>query len=276
MNHKTLIAFPADSFYFGGYGNTLPHSFAIGKFVVTESLWKEVMGEAHDGSLARSDNHPLDNVTWLECLYFCNAWSRKEGLKPVYVLPPKSILEDIWELDPYSDIDHEQRAFHDLFTGITQDLCASGYRLPLELEWEYARRSGIRNPKHCFQYAGSNEVDEVAWYEDNCLIDDCLDLHPVGQKKPTQFGLYDMSGNVYEWVWNWYSSEQSEIPTGPSRGTQKVLRGGSYDSAAWYLQYGHDRARCEPTSSDDGYGFRVCRSLSSLESWEGEIAEPYR
>ena len=84
--------------------------------------------------------------------------------------------------------------------------------MPTEAEWEYAARGG-----QSFKYAGSDNLDEVAWYDGNSA----RETHPVGQKKPNGYGLYDMSGNVYEWVWDWfgdYNTANTTDPTGPYSG----------------------------------------------------------
>lgn len=126
------------------------------------------------------------------------------------------------------------------------------FRLPTEAEWEYAARGG--NQSHGYKYAGSNTIDDVAWYDDNSNNQ----THPVGYKQANELGLYDMSGNVREWCQDWsdsYSSEAQTNPTGPSNGSIRVLRGGSWSSYARYCRVSY-RYFDTPGSLHNYYGFR--------------------
>ncbi|MCL2302764.1 MAG: SUMF1/EgtB/PvdO family nonheme iron enzyme [Lentimicrobiaceae bacterium] len=118
-------------------------------------------------------------------------------------------------------------SWHDVQTFITRlnSFTGKNYRLPTEAEWEYAARGG--NKTNRYQYSGSNNLDEVAWYSGNSLTK----LHPVGSKKANELGLYDMSGNVWEWCndwWGLYTDAPQTNPTGPATGTFRIIRGGSY------------------------------------------------
>ena len=133
------------------------------------------------------------------------------------------------------------------------------YRLPTEAEWEYAARGG--NKSKGYKYAGSNDVDKVAWHYANSGNK----THPVGTKQPNELGIYDMSGNVWEWCNDWYYEKYYKIsptnnPTGLLRGEQRVLRSGSWN----YSNYGcrvADRSLNYPPSSYSYSGFRLVRAF---------------
>lgn len=132
-------------------------------------------------------------------------------------------------------------------------LTGKNYQLPTEAQWEYAARGGKKG--YGCLYSGSFAIDKVAWYDGNS--GNCR--HSVKQKQPNELGLYDMSGNVWEWCQDWYGSYSSDSqtnPQGPSSGSYRVLRGGS-----WYISAQNCRvslrSRNTPSYSNDGYGFRV-------------------
>lgn len=128
------------------------------------------------------------------------------------------------------------------------------YRLPTEAEWEYAATGGSQN-KLRYRYAGSNTLEEVAWYANNSSIK----THPVGQKKANELGLYDMSGNVWEWCQDWfglYSSQMQTNPKGANSGYERVFRGGSWNYGAIRSRV-HYRSKGIPSSFDFIIGFRI-------------------
>lgn len=130
------------------------------------------------------------------------------------------------------------------------------YRLPTEAEWEYAARAGSK-AAYCFG-DDAGELGRYAWYGDNSGERP----HPVGKKEPNAWGLYDMHGNVYEWVRDWYGDYRSSPaadPQGPSSGSYRVFRGGSCHDSAWYCRSAY-RYYFTPDSRYYGFGFRLALS----------------
>jgi formylglycine-generating enzyme required for sulfatase activity len=163
-------------------------------------------------------------------------------------------------------------SWDDCQTFITQlnEMTGKKFRLPTEAEWEYAARGG--NQSQGYTYAGSNTLDEVAWYWDDIPSQtygsDGFGTQPVATKAPNELGLYDMSGNVYEWCLDYtgdYSSEAQTNPTGPASGYYKEMRGGSWDydpeeCRVW------DRMGAEPSAGSPHRGMRLV--LSDLQAHE--------
>jgi len=203
-------------------------SFSMGKYPVTQKEWTEIMG--NNLCHFKGENLPVENVSWHEAVEYCNKRSLKEGLSPVY-----SGSGD----------------------NITCDWNANGYRLPTEAEWEYAAKGGNKD-KILFEYSGSNSMEAVAWYDKNSEGS----THPVGTKEPNSLGLYDMSGNVWEWCWDWYrsySSQDQKDPKGALSGSHRVMRGGSWRYEGRYLRSSY-RGFVIPSRRYSYFGFRLVRS----------------
>ncbi len=133
----------------------------------------------------------------------------------------------------------------------------AGGRLPTEAEWEFAARGGKQS--NGYKYSGSNNIDDVAWYWNN----GGKHTHQVGTKSPNELGIYDMSGNVWEWCHDWYDKKYYKKrlrnnPQGPSSGKYRVLRGGSWFNGPGLCRVA-DRGRSYPDNTDYDYGFRVAR-----------------
>jgi formylglycine-generating enzyme required for sulfatase activity len=133
------------------------------------------------------------------------------------------------------------------------------YRLPTEAEWEYAARGGEKGAKDKYDYAGGNELDELGWYS----INSGGETHPVGRKKPNQLGLYDMSGNVWEWCQDWYGdypTGSQTNPAGPTSGSYRVIRGGSWRGDPAYCRVAF-RSYGTPGLRYSNVGFRLARTF---------------
>lgn len=207
--------------------------FYMCKYEVTQGEYEAVIGSnpAHDYGVG--NNYPVYYVTWYNAVEYCNARSLQEGLTPCYDTSD-------WSCD---------------FT-------ANGYRLPTEMEWMYAAKGGNQEPASGYnQYAGTDvesELTNYAWYSSNAGNQ----THAVGTKLPNQLGLYDMSGNVYEWCNDWYGSYSSSSqtnPTGPSSGSYRILRGGSWGNSASGCCVA-SRYSINPTYSSYNLGFRIIRA----------------
>ncbi len=179
-------------------------------------------------------------------MVYCNWLSEKEGKKAAYSYEGKGTEWKSWPSGWNTETQNK----------IVCDFSANGYRLPTEAEWEYAAKGGVY--KQAVAYAGSGAVDEVAWHWGNSGGS----THPVGQKKGNGYGLYDMSGNVWEWCWDWYGSYGSSTqtdPRGPSSGGHRVKRGGSWYSDPVYVR-SSNRDINDPGSGGSYLGFRVVRA----------------
>lgn len=220
--------------------------FWIGKYLVTQNQWQMIMGYNPASRYGVGDNHPVYNVSWYDVLKYCNRLSLTEGLTPVY-----SILG---YRDPADWVEVPTENWKDVIC----DWRVNGYRLPTEAEWEYAARGGNKSKE--YKYAGSNDIELVAWYEDNSEGMS----HPVGMKKANELGIYDMSGNVWEWCWDWYedySTASQTNPIGPDFGEFKVVRNGFFGTNAYRCRI-ESRSGDFPHCCDYRLGFRLCRSAT--------------
>jgi formylglycine-generating enzyme required for sulfatase activity len=133
------------------------------------------------------------------------------------------------------------------------------YRLPTEAEWEYAARGGEKGAKDKYDYAGGNVLEELGWYS----INSGGETHPVGRKKPNQLGLYDMSGNVWEWCQDWYGdypTGSQTNPAGPTSGSNRVIRGGSWNRDPTHCRVAY-RSNVTPDLRNYCVGFRLARTF---------------
>ena len=196
--------------------------YYIGKYEVTQGLWKKIMGSNPSNFKNCGDDCPVENVSWDDCQEFISKLNQLTGKR---------------------------------------------FRLPTEAEWEYAARGGSK-ASYQTKYAGSNALGEVAWNFDNSDVNypggyeengRKLGTHTVGTKKPNALGIYDMSGNVWEWCNDWfgdYSSGRVTNPKGASTGSYRVIRGGRWYSFGYRARVSN-RDNDIPSHSFNGSGIRL-------------------
>lgn len=225
------------TFGFGRLSDNLAHNvslsgFYISKYEVTQAQWNRFMKPANVSVVG--DRLPVDNVSWFDIAIFCNGLSEEDGLTPAYRIRGVGAARVV-----------------------NCDFDANGYRLPTEAEWEYAAKGG-----KLFNYSGSDNPEDIAWYRDNSAGK----LRHSGQKDPNAYGLYDFTGNVSEWVWDWFDANYVRAlptfvnPRGPETGTQKAIRGGNVMNSEGRNLNILWREKGDPNRGYQFVGFRLVRS----------------
>ena len=202
----------------------LTKDFYMMESEVTQQLYQRVMGD--NPSYFKGSNRPVEQVSWFDAVKFANKLSEMEGLEQCYTINGNTVT---W----------------------SKKEC-TGWRLPTEAEWEYAARGG-----ESYKYAGSNSVGDVAWYWENSGSK----THDVCGKSRNGYGLCDMSGNVWEWVWDYYGAYSSDSvlnPTGISSASSRVIRGGGWYTYPLYLRSA-ERYTYSPAGRNNRLGFRLSR-----------------
>ena len=201
----------------------IPNSFYISRVLVGQPFFR--MLTQSNPSRYPGEEFPVDSVSWFDAITFCNQLSQACGLEPCY---------DIQGQKVYWYRDH------------------NGYRLPTEAEWEYAARAGKE-----YEYAGGALAD-VAWHSGNAKNQ----VQPLGLKKANSWGLYDMSGLVFEWCWDFmgvYDAAEQVAPSGPAEGTERVCRGGAWNRDGWFARVSARYAEL-PHARCSNIGFRIVQN----------------
>ncbi len=201
---------------------------------------------SEQGSEAADDEKPTHSVT-LSSYYI--------GETEVTQALWQAVMENNLYRFKGDNLPVKQVSYEDIQKFITKLNQKTGktFRLPTEAEWEFAARGGKKSKG--YKYSGSNNINDVAWYDENSNSK----THTVKTKQANELGLYDMSGNVWEWCFDWYGSYSSSSqtnPQGPNSGSYRVLRGGSWYGSAWFCRVSH-RGGNDPSGSYSSDGFRL-------------------
>jgi len=258
-------------------------SFCMAKYPVTQELFAKVMGVnpsyfkkenlnikyTHVSEGENPELRPVDTVSWFDAVVFCNLLTMRTMKPSDCVYYADAASTQIYTVD-----DARKRVIPVFNKG------KKGYRLPTEAEWEFAARgANVKSADWYFAFSGTesqnnrivydtihysftdSNLDHYGWYRGNSRGV----THEVGTKLPNALGLYDMSGGVWEWLYDWYDNtvypEKTKNPCGAQSGTDRVLRGGSWDEDAYTCCVTRRFHNAHPYIPHNIFGFRYCRSL---------------
>lgn len=229
--------------------NVYVDCFYMSKHEVTQSEWAQYMPVA-TYNYGAGDNYPVYYISWYMIIKYCNLRSMAEGLTPCYTINNSTNPSD-WGSIPVET--------SSVWDSVICNWSNNGYRLPTEAEWEYAARGGIHYTDY-YYFSGSDNINDVCWYYYNNTP---YGSKPVETKLPNQLGIFDMSGNLFEWCWDRYgeySIESSINPTGPTTGSYHVRRGGRWLNYSPECRVAY-RYLDNPAYNNYNYiGFRVSRT----------------
>lgn len=234
-----------------------PHTVTVSDFQIAETettVWQFYLFARAIGLEMPSQpgwgwngDFPMHNVSWFDAIAYAQWVSLQKGLQGAFDLESIPTNPNVWY--------DQEISWDSIF-----NLQTRGYRLPTEAEWEYAAKGGVH--KDTFIYSGGSNIDSVAWYAGNSR----RQAQPVKAKKKNSLSIYDMSGNVFEWCWDWYDgdyyseSDGASDPRGPISGASRVLRGGSWGSNPQDCRAA-SRGDGRPAIRDSDIGFRLARSF---------------
>jgi formylglycine-generating enzyme required for sulfatase activity len=279
-------------------------AYSLAKHETTWELWKEVYDwalkngysianpgtEGHGPSgtggggwpASSRSRRPVTGITWRDAVVWCNAYSELCGYEPVYHYAPDPAFPEtvaVLRVSKNNGVQNGDSIDTDADRAVMYRRETNGFRLPTEAEWEFAARGGDtdtdKNPDwNIYKYSGGNTLDELAWYDTNAKTvgedSPAYGAHPVGVgKKANRLGIFDMSGNATEWVWDWnnedgITSETHPEGAGPGLFAHRVTRGGSWSTTAAACEV-KSRGYCRPFSSQSDLGFRVTRTIQDTD-----------
>ncbi len=235
IKFNMIVCPSGGEFKIKGYGEQkIKEPFMLGETEITQELFESVMD--FNNSRFKDPDNPVEEVTWYDCLDFCNKLSDYFGLERYYSLLSKEFTN---ANSPLS-IEHATPIFNEN---------ANGFRLPKEWEWQIAATAGVDD-----KYSGiesDGELQKFAWTKENSE----LRSHPVAQKLPNEWGFYDMIGNVDEWCENTRSPNEYNVPSSP-----RIYRGGGWFTDA-FNSHASNRFLGDPNDRYDNRGFRIAKSM---------------